>query len=85
MCSIGIQVSVTTISASSSTAVTPSRSHAEGGDHDEMRSGHGIPEGDLPLEARRHAAMQALAEEEGLVRQVLDDELVARACGRQTP
>ena len=34
---------------------------------------------DLPLEARRHAAMQVLAEEEGLVRQVFDDELVARA------
>ena len=44
-----------------------------------MRAGHGIPQGDLPLEASRHAAMQVLAEQEGVVRQVLDDELVARA------
>ena len=48
-----------------------------------MRSGHGIPQGDLPLEASRHAPVQVLAEQEGVVRQVLDDELVARACGRK--
>ena len=85
MCSIGIQVSVTTISASSSTAVTPFGRHPEGRDHDEMRSGHGIPQGDLPLEASRHAAMQVLAEQEGVVRQVLDDELVARAGRGELP
>ena len=59
--------------------------NAEGRDHDEMRSGHGIPQGDLPLEASRHAAMQVLAEQEGVLRQVLDDELVAMAGAAQTP
>ena len=59
------------------------RGHPEGRDHDEMRSAHCIPQGDLSLEASRHAAMQVLAEQEGVVRQVLDDELVARAGGRK--
>ena len=60
-----------------------SRRNAEGRDHDEMRSGHGVPQGDLPLEASRHASVQVVAEQEGVVGQVLDDELVAMACGRK--
>ena len=76
---IGIQVSVTTISASSSTAVTPFGATPKVAITMRCGAGHGIPQGDLPLEASRHAAMQVLAEQEGVVRQVLDDELLARA------
>ena len=51
------------------------RSNAEGSDDQQMRSGHSVPEREFSFEARGHAPMQTVTQQEGLVGQVLDHEL----------
>src|SRR4051794_34897500 len=85
MCSIGIQVSVTTISASSSTSGTPPDptpkvaitircAPATAFQRVSSRSKRA---------AMRRCRVSSLTQQEGKARQLLDHELLARACSRK--